>query len=155
MRAGRGVVMVRAGVAPGACQLCIVRGAFLGHGQDVVGFAYGDKTRRGGGVLRVVVGMVLLGEGVELAFDVGGGGRGAELEEALLDAAWAELQEVGYPAFTYEGVAQRAGTSKPVLYRMAYGTDVLVHGDPAEAEAEVEAETEAAAHTDTITRREV
>ncbi|WP_066039722.1 TetR/AcrR family transcriptional regulator [Herbiconiux solani] len=43
--------------------------------------------------------------------------RGAELEEALLDAAWAELQEVGYPAFTYEGVAQRAGTSKPVLYR--------------------------------------
>ncbi|MBA8990035.1 AcrR family transcriptional regulator [Curtobacterium pusillum] len=43
--------------------------------------------------------------------------RGAELEEALLDAAWAELQEVGYPAFTFEGVAARAGTSKPVLYR--------------------------------------
>lgn len=43
--------------------------------------------------------------------------RGAELEEALLDAAWAELQEVGYPALTYEGVAARAGTSKPVLYR--------------------------------------
>lgn len=43
--------------------------------------------------------------------------RGAELEEALLDAAWAELEQVGYPAFTYEGVAQRAGTSKPVLYR--------------------------------------
>ena len=39
--------------------------------------------------------------------------------------------------------------SKPVLYRMAYGTDVLVHGDPAEAEAEAEA------HTDTITRPEV
>lgn len=43
--------------------------------------------------------------------------RGAELEEALLDAAWAELQEVGYPALTFEGVAARAGTSKPVLYR--------------------------------------
>ncbi|MGN8050476.1 TetR/AcrR family transcriptional regulator [Curtobacterium sp. 22159] len=43
--------------------------------------------------------------------------RGAELEEALLDAAWTELQEVGYPALTYEGVAARAGTSKPVLYR--------------------------------------
>jgi AcrR family transcriptional regulator len=43
--------------------------------------------------------------------------RGAELEEALLDAAWTELQEVGYPAFTFEGVAARAGTSKPVLYR--------------------------------------
>lgn len=43
--------------------------------------------------------------------------RGAELEEALLAAAWDELQAVGYPAFTYEGVAARAGTSKPVLYR--------------------------------------
>ena len=43
--------------------------------------------------------------------------RGAELETALLDAAWAELQEAGYPGFTYEGVAARAGTSKPVLYR--------------------------------------
>jgi AcrR family transcriptional regulator len=43
--------------------------------------------------------------------------RGAELEEALLEAAWAELNEAGYSAFTYEGVARRAGTSKPVLYR--------------------------------------
>lgn len=43
--------------------------------------------------------------------------RGAELEAALLAAAWAELQEVGYPALTYEAVAERAGTSKPVLYR--------------------------------------
>ncbi|QJU56174.1 TetR/AcrR family transcriptional regulator [Herbiconiux sp. SALV-R1] len=43
--------------------------------------------------------------------------RGAELEHALLDAAWAELEEVGYPAFGYDGVAARAGTSKPVLYR--------------------------------------
>lgn len=43
--------------------------------------------------------------------------RGTELEEALLNAAWAELEQVGYPAFTYDGVAARAGTSKPVLYR--------------------------------------
>lgn len=50
----------------------------------MVGFAYGDETRRGGGVLRVVVGVVLLGEGVELAFDVCGGGRGAELEDVIV-----------------------------------------------------------------------
>lgn len=43
--------------------------------------------------------------------------RGAELEAAILDAAWAELTEGGYSAFTIEGVAQRAGTSKPVVYR--------------------------------------
>ena len=35
----------------------------------------------------------------------------------MLDAAWAELEDVGYPAFGYDGVAARAGTSKPVLYR--------------------------------------
>ncbi len=43
--------------------------------------------------------------------------RGAALEEALLDAAWAELQEVGYPSLTMEAVADRAGTSRAVLYR--------------------------------------
>ncbi|MBW4718385.1 TetR/AcrR family transcriptional regulator [Saccharothrix obliqua] len=43
--------------------------------------------------------------------------RGAELERAILDAAWAELREVGYARFTVEAVAARAGTSKPVLYR--------------------------------------
>ncbi|MGN6407282.1 MAG: TetR/AcrR family transcriptional regulator [Curtobacterium sp.] len=43
--------------------------------------------------------------------------RGAELETALLDAAWTELQSVGYPALTFDGVAARAETSKPVLYR--------------------------------------
>lgn len=43
--------------------------------------------------------------------------RGAELEAAILDAAWAELGEHGYGRFTMEGVAARAGTSKPVLYR--------------------------------------
>jgi len=43
--------------------------------------------------------------------------RGAALEEALLDAAWAELQEAGYPSLTMEAVANRAGTSRAVLYR--------------------------------------
>lgn len=43
--------------------------------------------------------------------------RGAELEEALLAAAWAELREHGYNGFTIEAVARRAGTSKPVVYR--------------------------------------
>ncbi|MEU5691958.1 TetR/AcrR family transcriptional regulator [Actinosynnema sp. NPDC020468] len=43
--------------------------------------------------------------------------RGSELESAILDAAWAELGEVGYGRFTIEAVAARAGTSKPVIYR--------------------------------------
>ncbi|WP_020494869.1 TetR/AcrR family transcriptional regulator [Sciscionella marina] len=43
--------------------------------------------------------------------------RGAALEQAILDAAWEVLAEQGYPGFTYEAVAARAGTSRPVLYR--------------------------------------
>ncbi|WP_405869312.1 TetR/AcrR family transcriptional regulator [Streptomyces sp. NBC_00005] len=43
--------------------------------------------------------------------------RGAALEAELLDAAWAELQAVGYPKLTMEGVAARARTGKQVLYR--------------------------------------
>lgn len=43
--------------------------------------------------------------------------RGAQLEIALLDAAWDELIAVGYGAFTMEGVATRAKTSRAVLYR--------------------------------------
>lgn len=43
--------------------------------------------------------------------------RGAELEEALLDATWEELEERGYAGLTMEGVAARAGTSRPVLAR--------------------------------------
>ena len=43
--------------------------------------------------------------------------RGAQLETALLEAAWAELTAVGYSAFTMEGVATRAKTSRAVLYR--------------------------------------
>jgi AcrR family transcriptional regulator len=43
--------------------------------------------------------------------------RGAALEAALLDAAWAELQSVGYAKLTMERVADRAQTSRAVIYR--------------------------------------
>jgi AcrR family transcriptional regulator len=43
--------------------------------------------------------------------------RGAELEAAILDAAWEQLTAEGYEHFTIDTVAVRARTSKPVLYR--------------------------------------
>jgi AcrR family transcriptional regulator len=43
--------------------------------------------------------------------------RGAELEDAILDAAFEELSEVGYTVFTVEGVAARAHTGKASIYR--------------------------------------
>ena len=43
--------------------------------------------------------------------------RGAELENAILDAAWEQLIAEGYEHFTVDTVAARARTSKPVLYR--------------------------------------
>jgi AcrR family transcriptional regulator len=43
--------------------------------------------------------------------------RGAALESALLDAAWDELVEKGYDAFTVESVAERAHTARAVIYR--------------------------------------
>jgi AcrR family transcriptional regulator len=43
--------------------------------------------------------------------------RGAALESALLDAAWRELQSVGYAKLTMERVADRAQTSRAVIYR--------------------------------------
>jgi len=43
--------------------------------------------------------------------------HGAELEDALLQAAWDEVSAVGYANLTMEGVAARAGTGKAVLYR--------------------------------------
>ncbi|MFT8395606.1 TetR/AcrR family transcriptional regulator [Propionibacterium sp.] len=52
--------------------------------------------------------------------------RGAALESALLDAAWQELSERGYDALTIDGVAERAGTSRPVIYRRWAGKPELV-----------------------------
>jgi AcrR family transcriptional regulator len=43
--------------------------------------------------------------------------RGAELEQAILRAAWEELAHTGYAKLTIEGVAARAHTSKTVIYR--------------------------------------
>ena len=55
---------------------------------------------------------------VELEVEIGTSRRrGAVLEDAILDAAWAELVEHGYANMTLESVAKRAGTSRPVLYR--------------------------------------
>jgi AcrR family transcriptional regulator len=43
--------------------------------------------------------------------------RGEALEAALLDAAWEELRTAGYRDMTVEAVADRAGTSRAVVYR--------------------------------------
>lgn len=43
--------------------------------------------------------------------------RGKELEAAILQAVREELQEQGYSNLTMDGVAERSGTSKAVLYR--------------------------------------
>ena len=52
--------------------------------------------------------------------------RGDELETALLDAAWQELSEGGYATFTIDAVAERAHTSRPVLYRRWPTRDALL-----------------------------
>ena len=39
------------------------------------------------------------------------------LMSAIRDATWAELMDRGYSGVTFEGVARRARTGKPVLYR--------------------------------------
>ena len=43
--------------------------------------------------------------------------RGAALEGAILEAAWQQLLEGGYGGFTIDAIAERAGTSRSVLYR--------------------------------------
>ena len=43
--------------------------------------------------------------------------RGTELDDAIYRAVFAELVDHGYVGLTFEGVARRAQTSKPVLYR--------------------------------------
>jgi AcrR family transcriptional regulator len=48
---------------------------------------------------------------------VGSRRRGAELESAILDAAWEQLLDGGYDRFTIEAVAARSSTARSVLYR--------------------------------------
>lgn len=43
--------------------------------------------------------------------------RGVELEQSILESAWTELVDRGYPGLTMENVASRAGTSRSVLAR--------------------------------------
>jgi len=43
--------------------------------------------------------------------------RGKVLEDAILEAAWKELCDVGYNHLTMEGVATQAKTNKAVVYR--------------------------------------
>ncbi|MBT1172057.1 TetR/AcrR family transcriptional regulator [Bifidobacterium sp. MA2] len=43
--------------------------------------------------------------------------RGKVLETAILEAAWEQLTTCGAEEFTFDNVAARAHTSKPVLYR--------------------------------------
>ncbi|WP_116947474.1 TetR/AcrR family transcriptional regulator [Jiangella endophytica] len=52
--------------------------------------------------------------------------RGEALEAAIVDAVWAELAESGYAGLTVGGVAERARTSKAVLYRRWPGRAALV-----------------------------
>ncbi len=52
--------------------------------------------------------------------------RGAELEEAILRAAWEVLMHVGYQKVTIEEVAIKAKTSKPVIYRRWANREELV-----------------------------
>jgi AcrR family transcriptional regulator len=52
--------------------------------------------------------------------------RGPELEAALLEAAWDELDTVGYARLTMESVATRANTGVAVLYRRWSNKDELV-----------------------------
>jgi len=53
--------------------------------------------------------------------------RGADLEDAILDAAWEQLTAEGYGRFTIDTVAARARTSKPVLYRRWKTSEELLH----------------------------
>lgn len=48
---------------------------------------------------------------------VGARRRGDILENAILQAAWDELNEVGYGHLTMEGIAVRAKTNKTAVYR--------------------------------------
>lgn len=53
--------------------------------------------------------------------------RGVALDQAILDAAWAELSERGWSGFTIEGIAARSGTAKAVIYRRWRNRVDLVH----------------------------
>lgn len=53
--------------------------------------------------------------------------RDPAVDEAVLDATRRSLVEVGYAATTLEGVARRAGVSRPTIYRRWPNKAMLVH----------------------------
>ncbi|WP_027946593.1 TetR/AcrR family transcriptional regulator [Amycolatopsis taiwanensis] len=53
--------------------------------------------------------------------------RGRALEDALLEAAWEQLQRAGYAAFTIDAVARAVNTSRAVIYRRWPSRAALVH----------------------------
>ncbi|MDR1449801.1 MAG: TetR/AcrR family transcriptional regulator [Propionibacteriaceae bacterium] len=65
--------------------------------------------------------------------------RGAALEAALLDAAWEELLDKGYDRFTIESVAERARTSRAVVYRRWPGKADLIQAAATRAGAQQQA----------------
>jgi AcrR family transcriptional regulator len=67
--------------------------------------------------------------------------RGADLEDAVYDAALAELAEQGMTGLTFERVAARAGAGKASLYRRWADTGQLVLAALARAENDAEAGT--------------
>lgn len=76
--------------------------------------------------------------------------RGVELEDAIHDAVFDELAEVGYAAFTIEAVAARAQTGKASIYRRWETKQDLVldafiarFGGPDEIVSDLLADTEA------------
>ena len=52
--------------------------------------------------------------------------RGTELEQAILEAGWAQLLAGGYYGFTIDAVAERAETSRSVIYRRFDDRDALL-----------------------------
>lgn len=80
--------------------------------------------------------------------------RGAALEEAILQAAYDELAEVGYAAFSVESVAARARTGKASIYRRwptkaELVLDALEAGLPTEEQCRLEFEL-----ADSVTTRD-
>src|SRR6478736_4610075 len=52
--------------------------------------------------------------------------RGQELEDAILAAGWTQLLDGGYHAFTIDAVAEKAETSRSVIYRRWPDRDSLL-----------------------------
>lgn len=74
--------------------------------------------------------------------------RNAGIDSAIRDAAWALLGEVGYEALTFEAVAERAGCSRPALYRRFASKAELIRAVTHETSRLVEPDLEALAIRD-------